>query len=291
MVAARLPFEVFGISGERADVVMFQRHSTGDMEDSLLANSRLWGNGGDTVRVRIPADLWMPGDTLYVIENAVLPKTFVSGANTVHVVPTTGSPSLAVEESQRIVGLKMVQSCNAGGTPTRITCNPLALNTLGATGYLPFENGFESVLHFNREFDQNSEIVVTAQPLVPSAMTLTGRDMGIIEVVPNPYIVQGSFDRLTTGRAIAESRVMFVNVPAEGSIRIYSVSGQLMQQLSWTQEDLVVSANNAAHGDLPYNLRTREGLDLASGLYVFVLTAKGANANGQVARGKFVIIR
>jgi hypothetical protein len=26
-------------------------------------------------------------------------------------------------------------------------------------------------------------------------------------------------------------------------------------------------------------------------LYVFVLTAKGENANGQVARGKFVIIR
>jgi hypothetical protein len=64
-----------------------------------------------------------------------------------------------------------------------------------------------------------------------------------------------------------------------------------MQQLSWTKEDLVVSANNAAHGDLPYNLRTREGLDLASGLYVFVLTAKGPNANGQVARGKFVVIR
>ena len=38
-------------------------------------------------------------------------------------------------------------------------------------------------------------------------------------------------------------------------------------------------------------LRTREGLDMGSGLYLYVLTATGPGANGQVARGKFVIIR
>ena len=63
------------------------------------------------------------------------------------------------------------------------------------------------------------------------------------------------------------------------------------QQLSWTQSDLLASGNNSPHGDLPFNLRTKEGLDLMSGLYVYVLTATGANANGKVARGKFVVIR
>jgi hypothetical protein len=291
LVAAKAPFQLIGISGEPADFVMFQRHTTGNVADSLFRNSRLFGNGGDTVRVQVPPDVWMPGDTVWVIENVVLPKTYVSGGNTVTVVPTTASPSLPVEESTQIVGLKLVLSCNSGGNPTRITCNPLALNTLGATGYLPYADGYESVIHINRSFDQNSEVQVTAQPLVASGLTLTKRDMSIIEVVPNPYIVQGGFDRLTTGRAVAESRIMFVNVPAEGVIRIYSISGQLMQQLSWTQEDLVVSANGSAHGDLPYNLRTREGLDLGPGLYLYVLTARGETANGQVARGKFVIIR
>jgi hypothetical protein len=292
LIAAKLPFEVYGISGERADVVMFQRHSTGNAADSLFRNSRLWGNVGDTVRVQIPPDMWMPGDTLWVIENIQAPRMFESGGDEVTVVPSTSTMGLPAEESIRIVGLRMLQACATGGlTPSRITCNPLALNTLGATGYLPYDNGFESVFHLNREFDQNSEMLISAQPLVPSGMPLTGRDMGIVSVVPNPYIVQGAFDRLTTNRVIAESRIMFVNVPKEGLLRIYSVSGQLMQQLSWTQEDLVVSANNAAHGDLPYNLRTREGLDLASGLYLYVLTARGSNAMGQTARGKFVIIR
>jgi hypothetical protein len=291
LVAAKAPFQIIGIDGDPADFVMFQRHTTGNVADSLFRNSRLWGNGGDTVRVQIPPDAWMPGDTVWVIENVLQPKTFLSGTNVVTVVPNTAAPTLPTEESTKIVGLKMVQSCNAGGTPTRITCNPIALNTLGATGYLPFEDGFVSVFHINRAFDQNSEVQLTAQPLVASGLTLTKRDMSIIEVVPNPYIVQGAFDRLTTGRAVAESRIMFVNVPAEGVIRIYSISGQLMQQLSWTKEDLVVSANGSAHGDLPYNLRTREGLDLGPGLYLYVLTARGETANGQVARGKFVIIR
>jgi hypothetical protein len=74
-------------------------------------------------------------------------------------------------------------------------------------------------------------------------------------------------------------------------MRIYSISGQLLQQLTWTPADLIASGDNSPHGDLPYNLRTREGLDLGPGLYMFVLTAKGENANGMVARGKFVIIR
>jgi hypothetical protein len=87
-----------------------------------------------------------------------------------------------------------------------------------------------------------------------------------------------------------------------------------MNQLTWTESDLIASVNGSQHGDLVYNLRSREGLDLSSGLYVFVMTAKGAQADmpcvnpetGQamrdpetnrplkcenVARGKFVIIR
>jgi hypothetical protein len=72
---------------------------------------------------------------------------------------------------------------------------------------------------------------------------------------------------------------------------VYSVSGQLMQQLSWTAADLQNRETGQTSGDLPFILRTREGLDMGSGLYLYVLTATGPGANGQVARGKFVIIR
>jgi hypothetical protein len=38
-------------------------------------------------------------------------------------------------------------------------------------------------------------------------------------------------------------------------------------------------------------LRTREGTDLSSGLYIYVITATGAGGKKQTARGKFVVIR
>jgi hypothetical protein len=66
---------------------------------------------------------------------------------------------------------------------------------------------------------------------------------------------------------------------------VFSLSGQYLQQLSWTEADL------NSTGDLPYNLRTREGTDLASGLYIFVITAENGSGGKQFARGKFVVIR
>ena len=110
-------------------------------------------------------------------------------------------------------------------------------------------------------------------------------------MVPNPFIVQSAYDKLTSGRATDQNYVMFVNVPSEGLLRIYTISGQLMQQISWVKSDLVATGNGSPHGDLKFNLRSKEGLSLSAGLYVYVLTARGDNANGKVARGKFVIIR
>jgi hypothetical protein len=74
-------------------------------------------------------------------------------------------------------------------------------------------------------------------------------------------------------------------VPSSGLIRVYSVSGQFLQQITWTAADL------NGTGDLPWNLRTREGLDLATGLYIYVLTAKDDNGRNLTHRGKFVVIR
>ena len=77
---------------------------------------------------------------------------------------------------------------------------------------------------------------------------------------------------------------MFTGVPSEGTLRVYSVSGQFLQQLTWSASDL------NGTGDLPYNLRTREGTELAAGLYIYVITPRGAS-NKDLARGKFVLLR
>ena len=79
---------------------------------------------------------------------------------------------------------------------------------------------------------------------------------------------------------------MFTNLPPRGSMRIYTAIGEFVQEVVWTEQDL------AGNGDLNFNLRTHEGNEFASGLYVFVV--KGTDpATGAVRSksGKFVVIR
>jgi hypothetical protein len=108
--------------------------------------------------------------------------------------------------------------------------------------------------------------------------------MALVKVVPNPYVV---FSQYQT--SLTEGRLLFTGVPPTGTLRIYTVAGQFVQEITWTPDDLVND------GDLFWNLQTREGIDAASGLYLWVMTAPSDPADAASApvhaRGKFVIIR
>ncbi|HYV96936.1 MAG TPA: hypothetical protein VE967_05740 [Gemmatimonadaceae bacterium] len=292
LIAARVPFRLTGVNGTPATMVMVQRHATGSA-DSAVRNSRLFGTKGDTTRVAIPPDAWVPGDTLYVIESLVTDSTALVGnvqTIIVHDSIVNGQlQSLPIQVTRRVYGAMLVFGCNSNTTPTRITCNPVKPG-LGASAYATYRNGCTATLKFNRPFDQNSEVVLTASPADFGGEALTEKQLNQVKVVPNPFVVTSAFDAVNANGA-GTGRVLFVNVPQEGLLRIYTISGQLVQQLSWTPGDLVTSGDNSTHGDLPYNLRTREGSDLASGVYMFVLTPRGTAANGKAARGKFVVIR
>ena len=313
LVRAKLPFTVLGINGQPATPVMVQRHRSGvsltgsltPVADSVIRNSRLLGSSNDTARVSVPVDMWLPGDTLYIIESIDRDSTAVIGGTATPIVHDTTvggrAQRLPFQRSQPTYGAMLMFGCStsAAVAPTRLTCNPIRVGTIGScananncgTGWLPFASGYRQKVLLNRTFDQNSEVTLNASPIHIATTPLDQRAMDLVRVVPNPFIVQSAYDKLTSGRVTDQNYVMFVNVPSEGLLRIYTVSGQLMQQISWVKSDLVASGNGSPHGDLKYNLRTKEGLALSSGLYVYVLTARGDNANGKVARGKFVVIR
>lgn len=295
IIPAKLPFTIVGTDGQPADAVFLQRHATGNPVDSVLRNSILLGSNGDTARVTVPPDVWMPGDTLYIIEQMLVDSTAVIAGNTVTVhgdtVVNGRAQRLPIQVRRPTLTLRLRMACNSNVTSARNTCNPLRLGEIGASGYLPFASGHTSVFHLNRQFDQNSEVLLTGVPVRANARPLTKTDMARIHAVPNPYVVQSDFDAIGLNRERVDARIRFVNVPDEGMMRIYSISGQLVQQLSWTPQDLIASGDGSPHGDLPYNLRNMNGLDIVSGLYMFVLTPRGPNANGMIARGKFVVIR
>jgi hypothetical protein len=291
LVAVKLPFSVTGPLGDDAIVAMRQRH-TGSA-DSIVKNSILLGTAGDTTRLSVPPDIWVPGDTLFVLAATLRDSTVGSGATLTTVVRDTviagRNAQAPIQVRDTILHFpRFVLGCNSNSVPSRLTCNPIRLGTRAATGYLPYQAGFTSVVDVARNFNLFSEVQLNASALGLPDRPLTGAERDRVHVVPNPYIVQSQFDQVDAAR-VGTPRLLFVNVPQAGTMRIYTVSGQFVQQLTWTAADLEATGSGQPTGDLPYNLRTREGLDLGTGLYLYVINPAGNG--GSPIRGKFVIIR
>ena len=98
-------------------------------------------------------------------------------------------------------------------------------------------------------------------------------------VVPNPYVAAASFEPerfATAGRG--NRRMEFRAIPANATIRIYTVAGDLVQTL--VHDGLTT-------GIVPWDLRTKDRLEVAPGLYIFHVDADGVGESV----GKFAIIK
>ena len=113
--------------------------------------------------------------------------------------------------------------------------------------------------------------------LDPSLATAQGRQPPY--VVPNPYLGSASFEPAryaVSGRG--DRRVEFRNVPLNAVIRIYTVRGDLVRTLR---------QDGSSAGIVAWDLRTRDNLDVAPGLYLFHIEAAGVETH----IGKFALIK
>ncbi|MCC7140958.1 MAG: hypothetical protein IT349_02550 [Candidatus Eisenbacteria bacterium] len=98
-------------------------------------------------------------------------------------------------------------------------------------------------------------------------------------VVPNPYVAAASFEPerfAVSGRG--DRRMEFRGLPRNCTIRIYTVRGELVQTLRH---------DGGNDGMVPWDLRTKDNLDVAPGLYVFHVDGGPAGTH----LGKFAIIK
>jgi hypothetical protein len=267
LVSLRLPFTVRNRTFDRAVKVAAPRR----LHDGVLL-----GRGGDTITVAVPEDIWLPGDALVFIED-VEEESVVAG---LLVLDSLGRPvrtvRRAVSFSRAVVG------CDGA----RSGCNPLRPGTPGATGYTPMRAGDRTEFEYYVGFPETGAFAFDVEAaVVGSAITtVTDSALRLIRVVPNPFVVYSTYQT-----SLDEPRLVFTHMPPTGTLRIYTVAGQLAQQITWQPDDL------EGDGDLYWNLATREASVVASGLYVWVLTTPSnpndpASAPRQ-ARGKFVIVR
>lgn len=97
------------------------------------------------------------------------------------------------------------------------------------------------------------------------AIILSAESLAEVLVYPNPY----------RGQA-AQNDLMFANLPQGCEIFIFNASGQFLQRLEET----------SGTGGVAWDLRTRAGDLIGSGVYIYL-----ARFNGEEKKGKFMVIR
>ncbi|MFU8859037.1 MAG: hypothetical protein ACNA8K_01310 [Cyclonatronaceae bacterium] len=101
-----------------------------------------------------------------------------------------------------------------------------------------------------------------------------------IIVVPNPYVASSNFEPSNTYRSgRGERRIYFMNLPPSCTIRIYTITGELVKTLQ--------HESGIDDGQTSWDLTTKDGMNLAFGVYLYHVEAKGVGEH----RGKFAVIK
>lgn len=100
-----------------------------------------------------------------------------------------------------------------------------------------------------------------------------------IAVVPNPYAGAASWEAFSTEVGRGERKIYFMHLPNECTIRIYSISGKLI--------DTIIHSSVISDGQESWDLISSDGMDIAYGVYIFHVDAPGIGEK----IGRFAIIK
>jgi len=106
-------------------------------------------------------------------------------------------------------------------------------------------------------------------------------ELSRIYTVPDPYLTVSSLERkiINADEGRGDRRIDFVNLPRRCVISIFTTAGRLVRVLEHTATE-----NNAREA---WDLRTKDGLEVSSGIYFYVVEAVGAGT----FRGRLAIIK
>ncbi len=165
-------------------------------------------------------------------------------------------------------------------------------STAYTEGTMP-ANGNVYQVDFKRPFTATDYFEFTVMPEVEVDTDKLKNDMNNIKVVPNPYVMTNTLEGAVANYQLNQKRqLMFTNIPADCVIKIFTVSGILIDEIvvnnSTSSRTTDWDLNSGSNGTAFWNLKTREGLDVASGYYIYHVKS---NLTGEEKIGKFAIIK
>lgn len=142
---------------------------------------------------------------------------------------------------------------------------------------VPYTTGDTLRLITSKPYEQGDVFTfATTKPSLDN-ISLTRSALDRIRVVPNPYVSASTLELplppgVTSGRF---RRIDFIHLPAMAKIHIYTVRGDHIISL---QHD-----GNMEDGHVSWNLKTKENLDVAYGVYFYVVESRVGTKTGKLA--------
>ncbi len=156
----------------------------------------------------------------------------------------------------------------------------LDFSAAGDSSRLPKPNDVYRVT-FRRPFFTKDTLTFTINEAGPLDVAALRQTMRTIKVVPNPYVATNAMEpAVSNWRLNQRRRLMFTHLPAKCTIKIFTVSGVLVRELDVD--------NPLDDGTVHWDLLTKEGLEVAAGMYLYHVKA---HATGDEQMGKFAIIK
>jgi hypothetical protein len=135
-------------------------------------------------------------------------------------------------------------------------------------------------LDFNRAFYHTDSLMFTITGLDEELdRAQLKQDMENIRVVPNPYVVTNTMEGAVANWDRNQRRqIMFTHIPAQCKIRIFTVSGVLIDEIevdnAVANRESLWDLNSEANGTVHWDLRSKEGLEIAAGYYIYHVESK-----------------
>ena len=137
--------------------------------------------------------------------------------------------------------------------------------------------GDKLVLKVTKPFRKGDVYEFTTQkPRVDE--TVAADQLPNVRVVPNPYVTASALEPplppgVTSGRG--QRRIDFIHVPAQSKISIFTARGDHLVTLNHD--------SSIEDGTVSWNLKTKENLDVAYGVYFYVLESTVGKKTGKIA--------
>ena len=156
-----------------------------------------------------------------------------------------------------------------------------AIVMIGDSSSNVYKGGDSLFISMTKPFNSNDEFTFSSNK-ADYNLEDARQQLERVKAVPNPYVVSNVFEQPLppTVRGRGERIIYFTNVPLNSKVHIYTSSGNHVRTL---EHD-----GDYNDGSIIWDVRTKEGLDIAYGVYFYVVEVDGISDK---KTGKLAIIK